>query len=147
MRLTICGPSTAAVIIAIVLVGFCLTAQPVYGINMGVLNNRTVVVNNNPPGDDSSEITMLPNGTFVAHAPLGTAVSPVHVTRYPNGDFVATAHFGPVVKPTDNESSSNSMGNMTDPSNESSTNATDNQTDPSNATATANEGRIIGDTS
>jgi hypothetical protein len=64
------------------------------------------------------------NGTFVpdlSDAPPGTKVSPINVTRGPNGDINASMDFHVGPKPADNESQTNSTGNLT---NSSSTNTT-----------------------
>jgi hypothetical protein len=105
------------------LVGFVLTAQTAHGEDVIRLQNGTMVLNTLGVGTPNSEgITLLPNGTYGAYVngAVGNQIGPVLVRDYHNGTITANSDMSAGAR--DNESDSNSTGNMTDPSSNSTQN-------------------------
>src|SRR5215469_14899324 len=92
-----------------------LTAQTAHGEDVIRLQNGTMVPNTLGVGAPNSEgITILPNGTYGAYVngAVGSQIGPVLVKDYHNGTITANSDMSAGTR--DNESDSNSTGNMTD---------------------------------
>jgi hypothetical protein len=111
------------IVLMLALVGFVLTAQIAHGEGVIRLQNGTMVPNTLGVGAPNSEgITLLPNGTYGAYVKgaVGSQIDPVFVRDYHNGTITANSDMSAGAR--DNESDSNSTGNMTDPSSNSTQN-------------------------
>jgi hypothetical protein len=92
----------------------------------GTLLSRPTGLQSKPPRVTSSAssegITLLPNGTYGAYVngAAGSKIGPVLVRDWHNGTLTANANMTAGTR--DNESDSNSTGNMTDPSSNSTQN-------------------------
>jgi hypothetical protein len=111
-------------IVMLALVGL-LTVQTAqaHGEDVIRLQNGTMVPNTLGVGAPNSEgITLLPNGTYGAYVngAVGSQIDPVLVRDYHNGTITANSDMS--VGARDNESVSNSTGNMTNPSSNSTQN-------------------------
>ena len=132
------------------LVGFVLTAQTAHGEDVIRLQNGTMVPNILGVGAPNSEgITLLPNGTYGAYvnSAVGGQIGPVLVRDYHNGTITANSDMSAGAR--DNESDSNSTGNMTNPSSNSTQNinATENVTGNPHRSQAWNAGYARGFTS
>jgi hypothetical protein len=110
-------------IVMLAFVGFVLTAQTAHGEDVIRLQNGTLVPNTLGVGaPDSSGITILPNGTYGAYinGAVGSKIGPVLVRDYHNGTVTGSANM--TVGARDNESDSNSTGNLTGSSSAPATN-------------------------
>jgi hypothetical protein len=99
------------------LVGFVLTAQTAHGEDVIRSQTRAMVPNTLGIGAPNSEgITLLPNGTYEAYVngAVGSHIDPVLVRDYDSGTVTANSDMSSGAR--DNESDSNSTGNMTDSS-------------------------------
>ncbi len=110
---------------------FLMTAQTAHAEDVIRLQNGTMVPNTLGVGAPNSEgITLLPNGTYGAYVngAVGNTIGPVLVRDWHNGTLTANANMTGGAR--DNESDSDSTGNMTDPSSNStqSINATEDVT-------------------
>jgi hypothetical protein len=102
------------IVLMLALVGL-LTAQTAHGEDVIRLQNGTMVPNTLGVGAPNSEgITLLPNGTYGAYVngEVGSQIGPVLVRDYHNDTITANSNMSAGAR--DNESDSNSMGNMTD---------------------------------
>jgi hypothetical protein len=100
-------------IVMLALVAFVMTAQSTHAVGVIRLQNGTLVPNNLGVGAlDSSGVTMLPNGTYGAYVngAVGSKIGPVLVRDWHNGTVTASANI--VVGARDNETDSNSTGNL-----------------------------------
>src|SRR5215469_6134039 len=112
------------IVLMLVLVGFVLTARTAHGEDVIRLQNDTMVPNTLGVGAPNSEgITLLPNGTYGAYVngAVGSQIGPVLVRDYHNGTITANSEMS-AGGARDNESDSNSTGNITDPSSTSTQN-------------------------
>jgi hypothetical protein len=111
------GMTVYTIVLMLAFVGFVLAAQTAHGEDVIRLQNGTMVPNTLGVGAPNSEgITLLPNGTYGAYVngAVGSQIGPVLVRDYHNGTITANSDMSPGAR--DNESDSNSTGNMTDPS-------------------------------
>src|SRR5215469_12703895 len=111
------------IVLMLALVGFVSTAQTAHGEDVIRLQNGTMVPNTLGVGAPNSEgITLLPDGTYRAYVngAVGSQIDPVVVRDYHNGTITANSDMSAGAR--DNESDSNSTGNMTDPSSHSTQN-------------------------
>jgi hypothetical protein len=112
-----------AIVLMLALVGFALTAQTAHGEDVIRLQNGTMVPNTLGVGaPDSEGITLLPNDTYggYVNGAVGSQIGQVLVRDYDNGTNTANSDMSAGAR--DNESDSNSTGNMTDPSSNSTQN-------------------------